>query len=365
MNILIDCTNLKVGGGIQVATSFINDLNKTHSKFIFFIVLSHQMRVGFKTDSFNPNIRFIDMNPKFQNKRKISGFLKQVEEEFNIDKVFCVFGPSFYKSKVPKIVGYAIPHFIYEESPFFKKISIKKKINLFFRKIILIHLFKRNSDALIFETDDARIKFTKKYNYSKKTYTVNNALNEVFMDKNKWNEIEIKDNREFKILTLSANYPHKNLMIIPKIIEILKSKRITNFSFLISLNENDINITDSIRPYINFIGKVELSQLPKLYEKVDFVFIPTLLEVFSATYIEAMHMQKPIVASDMSFARDICKNAALYFIPTDSVDASNKIVRLMKDKNLNRRLAQEGLVNLKRFGNSFVRSKEYLKILSE
>ncbi len=43
------------------------------------------------------------------------------------------------------------------------------------------------------------------------------------------------------------------------------------------------------------------------------VFIPTLLEVFSATYLEAMLMKKPIIASDLEFSRDICGESA-YFL---------------------------------------------------
>lgn len=35
--------------------------------------------------------------------------------------------------------------------------------------------------------------------------------------------------------------------------------------------------------------------------------MPTVLEVFSATYPEAMAL--PIVTSDLDFARDICDNA--------------------------------------------------------
>ena len=46
--------------------------------------------------------------------------------------------------------------------------------------------------------------------------------------------------------------------------------------------------------------------------------MPTLLESFSGTYVEAMYHQIPIFTSDIDFAHDVCKEAAFYFDPLDS-----------------------------------------------
>ena len=64
---------------------------------------------------------------------------------------------------------------------------------------------------------------------------------------------------------------------------------------------------------------------PKLYNQADAMFLPTLLETFSASYPEAMKMERPILTSDLDFAKDICGDAALYFNPLDSYDIANKI----------------------------------------
>ena len=45
------------------------------------------------------------------------------------------------------------------------------------------------------------------------------------------------------------------------------------------------------------------------------MILPTLLESFSATYIEAMFHGKTILTSDLDFARDVCGEAAFYFDP--------------------------------------------------
>ena len=53
--------------------------------------------------------------------------------------------------------------------------------------------------------------------------------------------------------------------------------------------------------------------------------MPTLLESFSGTYVEAMYHGKPIFTSDIDFARDICGDAAFYFDPLDENSILNTI----------------------------------------
>src|SRR5699024_10619026 len=120
MNLLIDCTNLKTGGAIQVATSFINDLNKLKLEVSYYIVLTPQLSRNFVREKFSNFFNFVDLPKGVSNKYKIARFLKRLENELSIDKVFCVFGPKYYKSKVPAAVGFAYGHYIYGDSPFYK-----------------------------------------------------------------------------------------------------------------------------------------------------------------------------------------------------------------------------------------------------
>ena len=251
MNILIDCTNLKVGGGIQVATSVVNDLNRLELLHQFVVVLSHQMKDSFDRTKFQKNIHFIDLDDHCTNKKRISKFLLNIESAYKIDRVFCVFGPSYYKSKVPKLVGYAIPHYIYKDSPYFDEIGWVGRLKSFFYSIVKVNLFRRNSDALIFETEDARDRFMTTHNFRKKSYVVGNSLNEVFADKSQWLDLNLSINAGLKILCLSANYPHKNLKIIPEIIEEMLANNEFDFKFVISLEKADLKFDSK---YDQFTG---------------------------------------------------------------------------------------------------------------
>lgn len=56
--------------------------------------------------------------------------------------------------------------------------------------------------------------------------------------------------------------------------------------------------------------------------------MPTLMESFSGTYLEAFHFGTPVLTSDLDFARETCGEAALYFDPTDTASIRDAIVRV-------------------------------------
>src|SRR5690606_8102239 len=159
------------------------------------------------------------------------------------------------------------------------------------------------------------------------------------------------------------NYPHKNIAILPAVIDSLLKNNFKKFKFYISLEKSDLNFEEKYNQYIHYMGKIDLMELPELYKSIDVVFMPTLLEVFSATYLEAMYMERPIVASDMSFARDICQDSAVYFNPVSAESAAKQLLKVYQDESLKAELLERAKVNIRRFGNSMDRTKKYLSII--
>ena len=62
--------------------------------------------------------------------------------------------------------------------------------------------------------------------------------------------------------------------------------------------------------------------------------MPTLLESFSGTYVEAMYHNKPIFTSDLDFAKAVCKEGAFYFNPFDEKDILETINYAYSDKKI-------------------------------
>jgi glycosyltransferase involved in cell wall biosynthesis len=176
---------------------------------------------------------------------------------------------------------------------------------------------------------------------------------------NKYYSVE---NKKFYLLTVSANYPHKNLEIIKKIVPYLKFYKI-KIHFFVTLQQIDFQeLFFDLEEYVTNLGPLEVADLPDAYLRCNAVFMPSLLETFSATYPEAMKMEKPILTSDLSFARDICGPAAEYFDPLNPEDILQKIINLINNKDRQLELIRFGKERLKTFETSESRARKYLEL---
>ncbi|MFV8465650.1 glycosyltransferase [Flavobacterium sp. LB1P62] len=369
MRIVINCSNLRVGGGLQVAHSFLNEIsqNKDHE---FLVILSDTISIQIERKYFCENFRFITFSIKPSIYKAFSGkdaYLSSLEIEFNADVVFSVFGSTYWKPKAKHICGFAKPDYIYKESPYFNQINFFQKLKLAFIEFIHMFDFKNNNSLLITENKDVANRLINRV--SQKVVTVTNTFNQIFKDEKNWDKTLIIDsnNIDFKFLTISANYPHKNLKIIKSVIPILKKTYPDfRFKFYLSITADDFEIeaNDVLNENIQFLGKVNINQCPSLYEQCDFLFLPTLLECFSASYCEAMYMRLPILTSDLSFAKGICGNAASYFNPIDPADIANSIYNLATNKEIQNHIIKNGDNQLLTFDTSQTRAKKYLELIT-
>lgn len=367
MKILINCSNLKVGGGIQVAHSFLNEISK-NNEHEYHVVLSEKLNEQIDRSVFLSNFTFQVYSIKPTIFKALLGNdskLAAIEKTFKPNRVFSVFGPTYWKPKAKHICGFAKPHYVYKESPFFKTLSFKESLKLRFLEFFHMYSFQNHTNVLITENEDVTTRLFNKLN--KETHTVSNYYNQVFLDQTKWdNSINLSDESCFKFVTISANYPHKNLEILKKVIPILLSEYTDEkFKFYLTISKDDFGgFPEEINESIIFLNNVSINQCPNLYSQCDFLFLPTLLECFSASYCEAMKMKKPIATSNLSFAKGICRDAAVYFDPMNPIDIAKTIYNLAKNKNKQQELVNKGLERLKVFDDSKQRAKKYLQIIT-
>lgn len=368
--IIINTSNLKKGGALQVANSFINECVKFEG-FIFHVILSDEVSKSINENNFNENFTFYKFNLKPKLYNCISGRVKKlddIEKKVKPDFVISVFGPTYWIPKAKHLMGYANPYYIYPESSLFKKIGIVENWKIKILKILHIHnmSLSLNSTSFWVETDDVKIRLGKLLKTpTKKIHVISNTYHPVFNLKNLSNFKVVKDDDIFKFITISADYPHKNFMILKKIIPILRIKAI-KCSFYVTLNSESYskyNFND-FSDYIINLGPLNIEDCPLIYSKSDALFLPTLLECFSASYPEAMKSKIPILTSNLSFAKSICGKSALYFDPNNEIDIVEKIVNIISDKQLRIKLINDGLKQLHQFDNSESRAKKLLNVFN-
>jgi glycosyltransferase involved in cell wall biosynthesis len=149
--------------------------------------------------------------------------------------------------------------------------------------------------------------------------------------------------KKLRILTFAAPYSHKNLTILPNVAAALQQiEPNLDFEIVVTLPESS-NVWHSIQRgaqrqgTTNRIvnrGPVAVADGPELYRSCHICLLPTVLETFSATYPESMAMGLPIVTSDLNFAHDVCRDAALYFHPRDPTAAAKHVQKLVHDPSL-------------------------------
>lgn len=355
------------GGSLQGVVSIIRELVKFDENE-YHIVLSPEVKKQIKNITFPDYFRLYDLPTKLSN-HTINLFLnrrwfKRMERSIKPDCVLCTSGPMYWTPKTPCLMGFNLPHHIYRESPYFNTNTIASKIRWFLRRTFHRLYFRRESDAFFVQTDDVNERF-RKYVGREEVYTVPNTYSVSYRNIEQFPpKLPTRNEGITRCLTISAYYPHKNLGIIKKVVDVLETKGRKDIQFVVTLPQNyyDMLFPPEYRDRIINVGFVPSKEGPSLYEECDIMFLPTLLECFSASYAEAMVMRKPIITSDMGFAHCVCKDAAVYFNPVDAEEIAEKLINLVDDKELQLRLVAKGDEQKGQFGTSEDRAKGILDL---
>jgi glycosyltransferase involved in cell wall biosynthesis len=79
------------------------------------------------------------------------------------------------------------------------------------------------------------------------------------------------------------------------------------------------------------LGPLATPEVERWFDATDALFLPTLLESYSLTYLEAAARRRPVLTSDRDFARHACGAAGYYFDPEDPADIAARIRALVAD----------------------------------
>ncbi|MFQ2857142.1 glycosyltransferase [Aeromonas caviae] len=329
MSNLIFASNLHCGGAVQVATSFIVELVqqdaillKTTDLWISTVIEKELSSLSINLSIFN-QVKVVDFY----------GIKKPKNSLFNkaYDSCFIVFGPVYYPLNSKKyIVGFAQAWIAYSTNDAYRKLSLIQRLKSKAKFFIQDLLFRRYNH-LVVEHQHVKDALLKK-GYTMPISIVSNSYASIFDNPEMWVPIDFPkfDNNNAPVIGyVGRAYPHKNLDILIPVNKILSSRYGLNVNFLFTLNNDEMRYLkfDKIDNFYT-TDSISLAQCPAFYQKIDALIFPSLLECFSATPLEAMKMQKPILASDYPFVSGVCKNAATYFDANNAEDIAKSIYEL-------------------------------------
>lgn len=368
MKLIINIASISKGGAEQVAASFVNEC-KNQPKNKYFVFVRDNISKQLDIDSFPENFEFIFLDNRsgksllnLYNNLKI---YSKKTKDINPDCIISTGGHGYFTPKfIPVIGGFNIAHYIYPESPYFLNMSFKKRLYWWWMRKVHM-LFYNRLDTVIVQTDDVKKRLKQLLSNSQPIYTVSNTVHSAYIQKkNKTKKLPTPKDNEIRLLTLSSYYPHKNIEIIKRIIPFLNREKNYHFKFVLTLPKLKFEsiFSEEEQKHIYNLGKIPIEECPALYNEIDFMFLPTLLECYSASYAEAMTMKKPILTSDLGFAHTVCKDAAEYFNPIDAQDVAQTILNLSANKTRQIEMISRGTEIMKNTNTAAERAAEFLKI---
>jgi glycosyltransferase involved in cell wall biosynthesis len=373
MKIIVNASNIYIGGGLQVSLSFIHELKYIKAEHEYHIFISPAIKRQVNQDLFPLNIKFYLIESsasKIFSRRNVVSCMDKLLLKINPDLVFTVFGPSYWRPKITHLSGFA-DGWVYNPSTIaYSRLSFFNKIKRQFLSRYKLYFLKNNSDYFVLETQDAANKLSNVAKINTNIFfVIGNTYGSVFCDNSlldvtneHYMKLPKRKEGEFRFLYIAHNYPSKNLSIIKLLIPLLRG---FNIKFIITID--DLSFKDLFKntiaaDHIINLGPIPSISCPSVYHQCDALFAPTLLETFSAAYPESMKSGIPILTSEYSFSKDVCADAALYFNPISPKDISQKIINLVSNRKLQKKLISRGLLRLRDFETARSRAEKYIEL---
>lgn len=349
MKILINavCAKKYSGGGFQIALNFVSTALKDTDKNVdWYFLISDHVAEALSLRS-NDNIYVLPAQPDFIGTYlSVKKEIRSIEGEIKPDVVYSIVAPSYFSFKSKEVMRYTNPWVAHPNSYARKTLDLKGKLRNYVYTIIHKHLL-RKCHYFITQTDYTAKCIAKIVHVPEQNVCViHNVLPAVYKS---IDTTPIKDEKWINVTCVAAPFPHKNLDIIPSVLQVLDEKfGINNIRFHVTMPkdsavwkkiENRLSIMNKTDRVVNH-GRLNQQELSQLYRSAQIMFLPTLLEVFSASLLEAMYFDLKIVASDFPFNSNVIGNAGLLFKPTDAIDAAEKMVEIIKSKELQDELSR-------------------------
>lgn len=373
MKVLFNATTLVMGGALQVAVAFIKQSIISDCDIEWSFAVSRQVfneLSDSEKNSLQLRVTVFDVSPAKSKQQRLR--LKKLENSCRVDVVFTLFGPAYVKFSAPHVCGVADGWVTHSSLLAFQSLeSVSASL-----RMLLIVIYKaywyRKATTWVVEANNAKLGLIKRLRLQQDSiHVIPNTCGQHYFIKGQVAP-DFQKLKKIRLLCMSAYYTHKNLEIMPDIARYLydETKRY-KFEFVLTLSEKSDGYKNILQKAAQLgvegsicnIGSVRVNDGPSVYKKCHIVFLPSLLETFSANYPEAMAMSRPIITTDLPHARSACKGAALYFEPKNARSATEKILQLIADPQLLETLVNDGKKVLSLLPTPEQRFAQYINVI--
>jgi len=356
MRIAVIAHNLRVAGGLSVGHNITESLGRVGPEHHFFFIVPSGLGYE-KCCAHAPNRKvFICENSGgvFSRFQFVARRLPFLLRDFNPDVIFALGNIGVQRPPCPQAILLQWAYLFYP-SKHYGRISLTARLRVSCLKLVFKMQLKR-TDLVFCQTRVMQERLKIKYNFNGISEVCPNALSVALAD-HKSDEMPsalLPHRERFKLFYLAKYYPYKNIEAIGEVFRHFRSELKDVVAVLTISPEQHPGAVRFLRwvkehglehNIIN-VGPLKQSELSRYFMASDALLMPTLLESFSATYLEAMHFGLPILTSNLDFAHEICGDAALYFDPWNAESIRNRILDIKISSSLSDELSRKGKLRI-------------------
>lgn len=332
MKILINATALVARGCYSIIKDFLEQINSnieylSAKDILITVLVAKEELVQYS----NSRVKVVfQPYPKkgLLQRLHFEGFLlHRILKEEGAHAYLSMQNTSFYKGNVPQYV-------LIQQSLHFSGLGFWEfELGNLVKYGILMDLFTRltikNYQGIIVQTNWVKEAVAAKYGFKQRIRVIRPELKCILNANNPLpKEVEAKLNtvgtQHIKLLYVTSKEKYKNNTLLIDAIKAYNrcgsNKKVVLLLTLDGMDEDGVK----------YLGKVPYESISNLYRSVDALIFPSLCETLGLPLMEAMRTDTPIIAANLPYANEVCKDNCIYFEPRsrDSIIAAiDKFIR--------------------------------------
>ena len=373
MKILINTISTKKhsGGAFQISQNFLlKSLEHTNVEWYYITSQDLDEVIGDKFSEIKGKRYFVfPTQPDFKGTyNRVKKKVAALEAKISPAVVYSITAPSYFSFNVTEVMRFTNPLVThpnkYSQStlPFFQRLKTWLYCKNQVRLMKKAHFFITQTET----TKQGILRITGEPNNH--VCVVNNVLPGVFKT---MDTTPIIEDDWVNVACVGNPVPHKNFDILPDVVKELYKLGVKNVRFHTTIPFDSPIWAKIITPLeeagmqyriINH-GRISQKELGEMYRRCQLCFLPTLLEVFSASTIEAMYYGLPIVATKFDFNTEVLGDSCLYYEPMNAKSAATQFAKLKANKNFQEEMKLKMAKQLVKYGDydkHFIAIKDFL-----
>ncbi|MCY4732132.1 glycosyltransferase family 4 protein [Natronomonas gomsonensis] len=338
MKIAINALAFERGGGMTYLKNILPELDTTGDEYYIYVKNDF---CGVDESKLN-NIEFISI-PFSINNLPLRMLFEQMILPFllfyhRFDVLYTPTGVTSLFAPIPTIIAIRNPNPYHLEKDKRFKLRIRHQVHRFLTQL---SIYRSSSVIFVSEYSRDAVRTTLSIDPDKCEVVYHGITIEYFRDKTHFSDENIAKIANYNspyILCVSTIYKHKNYHTLIKgyarLPEVLREKyplliagSYVNQDYYDSVvhHARELNVDDDI----NFLGQVDYEDIPPLYNYAAVSVLPSKLETFGHTLVEAMAARIPIVAADSASIPEITGEAACLFDPDDPSELAEHLEKVL------------------------------------